>query len=41
MCNLEKCNTPFQVSKKCFGVNQLLLDTMKGITHDQKDGMKL
>jgi len=25
------CNTFFRVSKKCFGVNQLWLDIMKGI----------
>jgi hypothetical protein len=25
------CDTPSQVSKKCFWGNQLLLDTMKGI----------
>jgi hypothetical protein len=31
MCNPEMCNTPFQVSKKCFQGNQLSLDTMKGI----------
>jgi hypothetical protein len=25
------CNAPFQAFKKCFGANQLWLDTMKGI----------
>jgi hypothetical protein len=30
MCNLKMCNTPFQVSKKCFQGNQLSLDIMKG-----------
>jgi len=30
-CNPNTCNTPFWVSKKCFRVNQLWLDTVKGI----------
>jgi hypothetical protein len=31
LCNPQMCDTPFWVSKKCFGANQLWLETMKGI----------
>jgi hypothetical protein len=31
LCNPKTYNTPFRVFKKCFGTNQLWLDTMKDI----------
>jgi hypothetical protein len=31
LCNQKMCDTPSQVSKKCFWGNQLSLDTMKSI----------